>query len=240
MRDFFMKRMIIFLFIAFCGFAYAQDIITKKDGNEIEAKILEVTPSEIKYKKFNNQEGPIYTLKISEIFMIKYQNGDKDVFSKNNISEGIVEGMLYREYKNNYNVNEYHPLPTDPYSRGWAGVASLLIPGLGEGIDGEWGRGALIFGANLALWATGFLLLYDYEGYSGPAYWSVFVVRLGINIWSIYDAVHIAKVKNMYNQDIRGKLTTLNVSIEPSLFYVPKYSFGSINPIAGLSLKLSF
>jgi hypothetical protein len=34
----------------------------------------------VKYKKYENQAGPTYTLMKSDIFMIKYENGDKDMF----------------------------------------------------------------------------------------------------------------------------------------------------------------
>lgn len=58
----------------------AQDIITKRNGDEIQAKIIEVSDTDIRYKKWSNPDGPSYTMKTADIFMIKYQNGDKDVF----------------------------------------------------------------------------------------------------------------------------------------------------------------
>lgn len=58
----------------------AQDTITLKNGEEIEAKVLEITPDIIKYKKFNNLDGPTISILKSEVFMIKYENGTKDVF----------------------------------------------------------------------------------------------------------------------------------------------------------------
>ncbi|MFM2286003.1 MAG: hypothetical protein RLZZ543_1500 [Bacteroidota bacterium] len=61
----------------------AQDIITKKNSDDINAKILEITSSEIKFKKFDDQNGPTFTLLRSEVLMIRYQNGTKDVFSDN-------------------------------------------------------------------------------------------------------------------------------------------------------------
>ena len=36
----------------------------------------------VKYKKFDNQNGPIYNIAISDIFMIKYENGTKDLFKE--------------------------------------------------------------------------------------------------------------------------------------------------------------
>ena len=34
----------------------------------------------IKYKKWENLEGPVYNIDKKEVFMIKYSNGSKDVF----------------------------------------------------------------------------------------------------------------------------------------------------------------
>ena len=76
-----------FLLIAiFCiniAYSFAQDIITLKSGNEIQALVQEIGDVDVKYKKFDNPNGPSYTLKKSEIFMIKYDNGSKDVFADN-------------------------------------------------------------------------------------------------------------------------------------------------------------
>lgn len=58
----------------------AQDIITKKNAEEIKAKVIEVGKDEVKYKRHGNETGPTYTLPIADIFMIKYENGEKDVF----------------------------------------------------------------------------------------------------------------------------------------------------------------
>ncbi len=67
-------------FVTFSVNSYGQDIITLKNGEDVKSKILEVGITEVKYKKFDNLEGPSYTLTKAEIFMIKYQNGTKDVF----------------------------------------------------------------------------------------------------------------------------------------------------------------
>ncbi len=61
-------------------FTKAQDVITFKNGDELKAKVSEVGISEIKYKKFDNLSGPEYTTRKVDVFMIKYENGTKDVF----------------------------------------------------------------------------------------------------------------------------------------------------------------
>ena len=62
-----------------CCTVSAQDIILKKNADEIQAKVLKVTETEIEYKKWENLDGPIYTIPANEIFIIKYQNGSKDI-----------------------------------------------------------------------------------------------------------------------------------------------------------------
>ncbi|MBR5695856.1 MAG: hypothetical protein IKX43_06470 [Paludibacteraceae bacterium] len=76
-----MKK-IVFLLMTFSVFSVsAQDIIMKRNGDELQCKILEVSKNEVKYKRWSNQEGPAFTEKKSDIFMIKYENGEKDVIA---------------------------------------------------------------------------------------------------------------------------------------------------------------
>lgn len=55
------------------------DIIVCKNGDEIEAKVLEIGIKEIKYKKCDNQQGPTISILNSDVVMIKYPNGTKDI-----------------------------------------------------------------------------------------------------------------------------------------------------------------
>jgi hypothetical protein len=58
----------------------AQDEITFRSGDILKAKILEIGAEEIMYKKSDNLSGPTYNVKKNLVFMIKYENGTKDVF----------------------------------------------------------------------------------------------------------------------------------------------------------------
>lgn len=60
----------------------AQDVVVKKDGSTILAKVLEVNQDNIKYKKFSNQNGPTYTINLSDVMSVNYENGDKDMFDQ--------------------------------------------------------------------------------------------------------------------------------------------------------------
>ncbi|MDR1023170.1 MAG: hypothetical protein LBL94_07880 [Prevotellaceae bacterium] len=75
-----MKRLLFFTLLTGWAFTLsAQDIIIKENGDEIKTKIIEVSSTEVKYKKFGNESGPTFVMLKSEIFMIKYANGDKEV-----------------------------------------------------------------------------------------------------------------------------------------------------------------
>jgi len=60
---------------------WGQDTIIMRNGEEVRAKVQEISATEIKYKKFDNQNGPLYSVFKTEVFVIKYENGNKDVFS---------------------------------------------------------------------------------------------------------------------------------------------------------------
>lgn len=75
-----MKK-VLFLICALCSMsAMAQDVIIKQNGDEIQCKLLEVGSEEIKYKRWTNPDGPTFIEERDDVFMIKYQNGEKDVF----------------------------------------------------------------------------------------------------------------------------------------------------------------
>lgn len=76
-----MKNVIITIAL-FCSLhIMGQDVIVKKDGSTILSKVLEINPSDIKYKKFSNPNGPTYTIEKSEVMSVNYENGDKDTFN---------------------------------------------------------------------------------------------------------------------------------------------------------------
>jgi len=87
----FKKLFAILLFIiGISNFASAQDIITLKTGEEIKAKVNEVELNVIKYTIYDNQTGPVYTVYKADVFMIKYENGSKDVFDYKEPSDEVT------------------------------------------------------------------------------------------------------------------------------------------------------
>ena len=251
-----MKRILsVSAVILFSGvMAMAQDVITKKNGDDIKAKVLEVGTSEVRYKLFEEPNGATYSLKKNDILLITYETGRKEVFNERANSDlyytnktpvdDVTPGMKYKELKHLYNYKEYVPGLADRYSPGWTGVASFFIPGLGECINGEWGRGLGKFGGNLLLGIVAYSSYYSSYYYTdAPAAAAPIIAlacsagMLAIDIWSIIDAVRIAKVKNMYEQDIK-RLYSFDVKLSPSVNYIPNGN--TLQPVAGMTLAFRF
>jgi hypothetical protein len=74
-----------YLFIAFFtlftfGALHAQDVIVKKNGDEIKVKIEEVSATDIKYKKYDNPDVPLFYIPKTDVFMVRYEDGTKETF----------------------------------------------------------------------------------------------------------------------------------------------------------------
>jgi len=77
----------------------AYDIILLRDGTEIKAIVTEITPVEIKYKAFENPNGPTITLWKKDVFVINYANGTRDVIGTASTSRNDRQGITncYKE-----------------------------------------------------------------------------------------------------------------------------------------------
>ncbi len=118
------KYILISITILFCQFLKAQDTILKFNGEKIAAKITEITTTEVKYKKIDFLDGPLYILNKSDIQLIKYANGLKeefqvqqpkdqqilqsanDYYGKPAPSNNKIEMYGYRYRYQGYNINE--------------------------------------------------------------------------------------------------------------------------------------
>jgi hypothetical protein len=102
------------------------DIITLKNGDEVKATILELTPALVKYKKCGDPESPLYIAKKSDIFKIKYANGSVEVL---NVEENKP---IPKNDQNTSSSDHKGPLKTHPLAI-WAFIYAILglIPFLG-------------------------------------------------------------------------------------------------------------
>ncbi|MFL5765056.1 MAG: hypothetical protein ACJ77K_14020 [Bacteroidia bacterium] len=97
-----MKRLLPLLFL-FAGIvpSLAQDSIFRKDNSVIVGRVIEISQNEIKYKRADLADGPVYTEKRSEIKSVKYSNGMTENFQ--NTPESIkAAATVSKEVKTRY------------------------------------------------------------------------------------------------------------------------------------------
>lgn len=75
------KLLLLSLVLVTCCASQAQDTLFDKKNYSIIAKVIEVTQNDIRYKKFDNLNGPTYIVPKEEISFIKYANGSTEEFS---------------------------------------------------------------------------------------------------------------------------------------------------------------
>ena len=233
--------------------ASAQDIVTMKNGDTVAAKVLEIDEVSVKYRLFDEPGGVIYSVLRSGIRSIRYENGRVENFvggdlfsdSGNTViisgrrSEHAVPGMKYRDYSSLYRAADYTWAPGDRYLPALSGVASFIIPGLGQMICGEVGRGFAFLGMTVGVPVVATVAAVAFDSYASMASCIAVGVLgcLAIDIWNIVDAVQVAKIKNMYLQDMRREYS-FDMDLFPSVNCIPTSS--GMQTSFGLTLAMSF
>jgi hypothetical protein len=97
---------LILLLIGSSSIIKAQDTLSMRSGENILVKVIEVGTSEVKYKKLDNINGPLFSILKSDLLTIKYENGTKEDFSniKTNSPDLFMQGqndaiINYKGYK---------------------------------------------------------------------------------------------------------------------------------------------
>ena len=81
------------IFVAITVFCFAQDIIVTTDARKIEAKIMEVSETEVKYKEIDNLDGPTFIISTNNISSIIYANGKVSLYQQSS-TEGRIQGDM--------------------------------------------------------------------------------------------------------------------------------------------------
>lgn len=93
-----MKKYYFLFFVVLFGLKLdAQDALFLKDGSVVQSKIIEITPSEIKYKKFSYLDGPTIVIPKSEVEKVTYQDGTEELINKE--SSDNKNNQLEKQYK---------------------------------------------------------------------------------------------------------------------------------------------
>lgn len=161
----------------------------------------------------------------------------------------------YSENKLFYDPRQYRREYDDPFNPVLAGVSSYFLPGLGQMISGETARGFAFLGgtygcyilAGVGMAMAGTFDYYDYyngQQYSDSRATSGAILGIigilggmSLHIYSIVDAVQVAKVNNMYFQDMRENYYSLE--LKPFVGTPNRFSPIKDQPL-GLTLSLSF
>jgi hypothetical protein len=118
-RNIMMKKRVFLVLACVCGTAsvLAQDLIVKRDSSRIEARVTEVSPSEVRYKRFSNPDGPTYVLPTADIHAIRYANGEEEVYelpapksmsSAPGTEPGSTSGSTASPAPRQYEVGDYY------------------------------------------------------------------------------------------------------------------------------------
>ena len=95
----------------------AQDRIFMRDGSVIEAQVTEVTPAEIRYRGFDNLDGPVTAIPASAVLSVWYATGRVEIIGAGGSGAagsavGGQETAAAREPRAGREPREREPRPT--------------------------------------------------------------------------------------------------------------------------------
>lgn len=256
-----MKRLVFIVLLFVLSFpCFGQDLIIRKDGTDIQAKVVEVSQQQVKYKAWDNPEGPVFIIPGAEVAVIRFENGTNYVMERSFKSGGPYGGyytldasilengnLKYRQLKDYYNKDDYNTLSMPRYSLGLPWL-NLLVPGLGQFCMNEPGLGASF----LALYVGSFLSVElgavsmpsrSPNEYGDNIYADVLLLVgcAGVftaGVLSIVNAYSVAKVKSLYIEDLTNYRHGYSFTLQPSLSL--SATPDGYRPAPGLALRMSF
>lgn len=228
---------VLFLFVAtmLCAQTQNHDLIITNSSERIDAVIIEVTSTEIKYKQADFQTGPTFVLAKSEIASIIYSNGQVQTFQQQAAPSVQQQQPQYQQPV--YPGNPYYGVQNTMQPRGQMGhltcigndiyldgrpltayqYAELLRRNCPQAYD-EYRSGLIMqycgwssFGAGVPLMAIGLWLAIDAD----EDFWGMAAVGIAFTTASIpLLAVGYPRAKKShqtYNQYSMGYPMTLNI-----------------------------
>lgn len=180
-----MKRLvtIVVLMLGCITAGMAQDVIVTQESEFIEADILEISETAVKYKKHSNPTGPTFVLSTAKISSIIYANGDMQYFNvkdEEQKKEYEPYNHLYRgiEADLTVGVNVYTTLMNATEFMGTVGIGRRFHPNFYAGLSFSFFAGDDVF--PLMAVARGYLPL------KNPKYEATTEVGFGYVIGSTY------------------------------------------------------
>jgi hypothetical protein len=178
---------LVAIFLLVCGAFYvsAQDMIVLKDGNMIEAKVVEISLTEIRYKRFEYLDGPTIVIPAINVLSIKYENGTYEI-----INAGAVPQQSEQSHNTAADPNKFR-FGINANAGGalgyiWGGAS-------GFGINIELGKGKFNSEINLMFPTGGFGALFTFNGF-WPSQIGGFYLGGGLG-FSMYEAYGVNPLK---------------------------------------------
>ena len=227
-----MRRLILISVCCMSLTAFSQDVITTVSGENIKAKVMEVTDETVSYKKYHDQDGATFILKKEKITKIAWENGDVDEYNQTVATQ-----------QNNPSAN---PQPVLPYVTSKMGTFYLdngleydaeqfkqfLMDNNLEPIWAKFSRGNTLFitgaaliGGGLALGVIGFTLAFTTNGDFGQYLTGMALGALGMEVAVLagiptiivgavrkknairnYNAMYAGKPPTQYSQNVTYKI----------------------------------
>ena len=136
-----MKQLLIMLMLLCSGTAFAQDVIVKKDGSTIVCRVVNLTDSEIIYKKWSDLNGSNYVMERSAASAINYENGKKvklseatNLYKPNNQNDGVQQyndKALLSMDAMDFDFNRYNKKIKRLKTASWiSGISGLSVGGM--------------------------------------------------------------------------------------------------------------
>lgn len=87
------------ILLTFANCLYSQDKIFRKNGQVIKARVTEIGTSEVKYKQYDNPDGPLYVIEQDKIARVVFENGKVESFTPDLHDPEQYEGQLHKAIK---------------------------------------------------------------------------------------------------------------------------------------------
>lgn len=132
-----MKQLFVMFFLLCSATIFAQDVIVKNDGSTVVCRIVELTSSEIIYKKWSDLNGSNYVMNRTDASAINYENGKKvslseatSLYLPNNQNDGVQQ-------HNDKALLDIDYVASNPYKKvkrlrtiGWIGGGACIAAGI--------------------------------------------------------------------------------------------------------------
>lgn len=100
---------------------YADDVIVFRNGDVIMGKVIEIETDVLKYKRSDNPDGPLYSVKKGELISVRYENGTQETFQQSAAPKDQLvfpKGQEFYDWHNDIDyLNVVSPVDLSQYER---------------------------------------------------------------------------------------------------------------------------